>query len=289
MLRALFIGDPHVDIPGNDWKWSLPENFDILLCTGDVRQPGHKAIEWLASACPHKPILYTPGNHDYYSFFDKSDPSMKTTYERERDAMRRRAEELSVYFMDQNSVVLEDGTRVLGTTLWTDFMLRPPYLTFGDAVRLAAKQMNDYKCIKVRAGRSRDMFAPKDSIAAHKEARKWLWEQLAVAHPDGDTIVMSHHAPHPNSLLHGRVTADLDCCYASDLTPILEADTAPTHWFHGHIHKSSDYVIGNNTRVVCNPRGYPTSPRPNAPRENPDFDEQFVVEIGRPLTLTMGM
>jgi hypothetical protein len=290
MLRALVIGDPHVDIAENDWRPSWQHlDFDVLLCTGDVRQPGAKAIEWLASTCPHRPVYYTAGNHDFYSFFDKHHPEMKTTYERERDAMRRRAEQLSVTFLDNDSVILPDGTtRLLGTTLWTDFMVRPPYLMFGDAVRLAARQMNDYKCIKVGAGRSRDMFQPKDSIAAHKEARRWLQEQLAIEHPDGDTIVMSHHAPHPHSLLHGRVTSDLDCCYASDLTPILMGPNAPTHFFHGHIHKSSDYMIGN-CRVVCNPRGYPMSSLRNAPRENPAFNPDMVIEIGRELTLTMGM
>jgi Calcineurin-like phosphoesterase len=290
MLRALVIADPHVDISGNDWKWSLPKDFDVLLCTGDVRQPGHKAIEWLASTCPHKPVLYTAGNHDFYSHFDKHDLSMKTTYERERDVMRRRAEQLGIYFLDNDSLVFDDGTRVLGTTLWSDFQSRPPYLMFGDAVRLAGKQMNDYRCIKhdAKPGRRIKNFEPKDSIAAHKDARRWLQEQLAIEHPDGDTIVMSHHAPHPNSLLHGRVTSDLDCCYASDLTPILIGDNAPSHWFHGHIHKSSDYTIGN-CRVVCNPRGYPMSSLTNAPRENPDFDERLVIEIGRDRTLTPTM
>ncbi|WP_159011787.1 metallophosphoesterase [Bradyrhizobium sp. S69] len=284
MRRALVVSDVHTDIEGNaaDELKSLWRrlDFDVLLCCGDVRAPGHKSIEWLASVCPHKPVLYVPGNHDFYSFFSKTEPSLKTTYLRERDAMRRRAEELGIHYLDNDSIVLEDCTRVLGTTMWTDMMLRPGYQMFGDAVRTAAKQMNDYRCIKTGEGRSRDNFQPRDSIAAHVEARRWLQEQLAIEHPEGDTIVMSHMAPHPNSLLHGRVVDPLDCCYASDLTPILTADTAPTHWFHGHIHSSRDYVIGN-THVVCNPRGYPTSSLKNAPRENPDFNPELVIEIGR--------
>jgi hypothetical protein len=88
----------------------------VLLCTGDVRAPGHKSIEWIADVCPDRPAYYTPGNHDYYSFFSKHDPSLKTTYLRERDAMRRRAEQLSVTFLDNNSAILADGTRLLGGT-----------------------------------------------------------------------------------------------------------------------------------------------------------------------------
>jgi 3',5'-cyclic AMP phosphodiesterase CpdA len=289
MLRALVISDLHVDIEANGYQPAWPD-FDVLMVTGDVRQPGNKSIEWLADACPHRPAYYVAGNHDFYSLFDKHDLSLKTTYEREREAMRRRAEQLGIHYLDNDSVILPDGTRVLGTTLWTDFQLRPPYLMFGDAVRLAARQMNDYRCIKrePKPGHRIKNIEPKDTIAAHVVARKWLQEQLAIPHDAGDTIVMSHHAPHPNSLLFGRVTADLDCCYASDLTPILEGPNAPTNWFHGHIHSSRDYTIGG-CRVVCNPRGYPTTPRPNSPRENPGFIEDLVIEIGRELTPKLEM
>jgi Icc-related predicted phosphoesterase len=46
-------------------------------------------------------------------------------------------------------------------------------------------------------------------------------------------------------------------------------------WIHGHIHTSSDYVIGG-TRVVANPRGYPHK---NGGQENPSFDPFFIVEV----------
>ena len=62
---------------------------------------------------------------------------------------------------------------------------------------------------------------------------------------------------------------------------------APTLWIHGHIHKNQDYTIGG-TRVVCNPRGYPMSFHPNAPRENPDFDPQLVIEVGYDCTPKLG-
>jgi hypothetical protein len=289
MLRALVVSDPHIDIETNDW---LPPwrdlDFDVLLVTGDVRAPGHKSLEWLASACPHNPVYYVAGNHDFYSFFSKHDPSLKTTYQGERGAMRRRAQELGIHFLDNDSVVLEDGTRILGGTGWTDFMLRPGWQSFPDATRTASKAMNDYRCIKTGEGRSRDNFQPKDSIAAHKEWRKWIQEQLAIDHPDGDTVVMTHHAPHPMSLLHGRAVDSVDCCYASDLTPILEGENAPSLWLHGHIHSNRDYNIGN-CRVVCNPRGYPTSSLKNAPRENPGFIEDLVIEIGRECVPMLGM
>jgi hypothetical protein len=289
MLRALVVSDLHVDISANDYKPSWRDlDFDVALITGDVRAPGHKAIEWIADACPDRPAYYTPGNHDFYSHFDKRDPTLKTTFQREREAMRRRAEQLGIHFLDRDVAILEDGTRLAGCTLWTDFMLRPGCQMFGDAVRSNSKAMNDYRCIKVEPGRSRDNFQPKDSIAEHKLDRKWIQDTLAIDHDDGDTVVMTHHAPHPMSLMHGHPTNETDCCYASDLSPILEGPNAPSMWFHGHIHSNRDYTVGG-TRVICNPRGYPLMPRPNSPRENPAFVEDLVIEIGRECVPAPGM
>jgi hypothetical protein len=281
MTRAHIIGDMHATIDGNAWD-PLFKDFDVLLCTGDVGPSLRHGLPLLRKWYPDHPIVITAGNHEFYSYYDKHNPDLKTTYQREREEGRRIAESLDIHFLDNDFVVLDDGTKVIGSTFWTDFMLRPGYQMFGDAVRTASRVMNDYRCIKTGKGRSSDQFQPRDSIAAHLEARKWLQKELAVPH-DGDVVVMTHHAPHPLSLENGRPTSETCACYASDQTPIMTGPNAPDFWFHGHIHRNRDYVIGN-TRVICNPRGYPMTPRPNSPRENPDFIEDLVIEIGRELT-----
>ncbi len=283
-MRAHVIGDTHVTIPGNEYTPDF-QDFDVLLHTGDVGPALRHGLPILRKWYPDKEICITAGNHEFYSYYDKHNLDLKTTYEREREEGRRIAESLDIHFLDNDSVVLSDGsTKVIGSTLWTDFMLRPGYQSIGDAVRAASRQMNDYRYIKVAPGLSRNNLQPRDTIAAHLEARKYLQKELAVPH-DGDVVVMTHHAPHPMSLIHGRPTNETDCCYASDLTPLLEKCNL---WLHGHIHSNRDYEIGG-CRVICNPRGYPMSSLKNAPRENPHFVEDLVVEIGRPLTLGMGM
>jgi Icc-related predicted phosphoesterase len=121
----------------------------------------------------------------------------------------------------------------------------------------------------------------------HKNSVRWLTEQLATPF-DGETVVVTHHAPSPKSLVAGKPYLDLDWYYASDAEHLMHGDNAPVLWIHGHIHRNQDYVVGN-TRVVCNPRGYPLSTLKNAPRENPDFIEDLVIEVGRDLTLTWRM
>jgi hypothetical protein len=43
-------------------------------------------------------------------------------------------------------------------------------------------------------------------------------------------------------------------------------------WFHGHMHDSIDYQVGE-CRVLCNPRGY------NYYQLNPNFEQFFELEI----------
>jgi hypothetical protein len=71
----------------------------------------------------------------------------------------------------------------------------------------------------------------------------------------------------------------LNAAFASNLTALVEkADL----WIHGHMHCSSDYLVGG-CRVICDPRGYPMptlSGNPNDPGfENRDFDSQLTIDV----------
>jgi predicted phosphodiesterase len=280
-MRALVVSDLHVDIDHNDWQ-PLAVDCDVVIVAGDACAPMTLALPWLRTAWPNLPILYVPGNHDFYS--DHTRPETKTTYERQRELAPKLAESLDINLLDDSGVIL-DGVRVLGSTLWTRFDCRPPYMPFADAVR-GAMRMNDYRAIKTGAGGGKDRLKPADTINAHKTAVRWLETQLAIPH-EGPTVIMTHHAPSPKSLIGGGgfVSHDLDWCYASDLEHLMHGDNAPSLWIHGHIHTNQDYAVGG-CRVLCNPRGYPRYAMKNSPRENPGFIEDLVIEIGRDLTPT---
>lgn len=155
-------------------------------------------------------------------------------------------------------------------------------MPFDAAVREAARYMNDYRCIKVGQGRSRDTLRPKDTILAHRATRRFLEATLSTPFA-GETVVVTHHAPSFRSLRqwdpeHPHRFLELDWCYSSDLEFFMHGATAPVLWIHGHIHASRDYQVGD-TRIVTNPRGYP--------RENLDFDPSLVVEIEPRFTPSM--
>jgi hypothetical protein len=299
MLRIHPASDGHFDMQGNGGE--TPDvDCDVVVYGGDGMAPATEEIPEIRKRYPGKTIIAIAGNHSFYS--DHRRPELKTTWEYQREHAPTIAALHDVIWLDNGSVVIDD-VRFLGCTLWTDFMSRASHVSFNDAAR-GALRMNDYRLIKTGRGRSGDTLKPRDTINDHKRSVKWLQEQLATEF-DGETVVVTHHAPSEKSLMASRPYYDLDWCYASNCEWLMhpyDADNnphnlAPTHvppvlWQHGHVHSQHDYVVGD-TRVLCNSRGYPAGHhytwRDGGPRENPNFDDQLVVKIGRDLNLRPGM
>ena len=131
-----------------------------------------------------------------------------------------------------------------------------------------ANGMNDHR----RIGWQKEpwqRFRPQEALLLHHRSRAYLTEMLATPF-DGPTVVITHHAPHWDSV-HPRFRSDpVTGAFASDLSGLI-IQHQPNLWVHGHVHNSSDYRVGTS-RIVCNPHGYGN--------ENPAFNGQFVVEVG---------
>ena len=83
----------------------------MLVLAGDI-DLYTRGIEWSASVARGRPVIYVPGNHEYYH-------SHMSGLAGE---MRKRAEARGVHLLDNDDVVI-GGIRFFGTTLWTDFAL----------------------------------------------------------------------------------------------------------------------------------------------------------------------
>ena len=118
-------------------------------------------------------------------------------------------------------------------------------------------------------------FTPAHAREIHLRSRAFIEATLGAPH-DGPTVVVTHHAPHPNSVHPRFVGNDASPGFVSDLSDLI-ARHGPELWVHGHTHDGCDYVVGG-TRVVCNPKGY--GPRSAGGRiENAAFDPQLVVGL----------
>src|SRR3546814_7192188 len=156
-----------------------------------------------------------------------------------------------------------------GCTLWTDYRLHGNKHL---AMRIAEDGMSDHSRILVPGGTK--PFSPGDALANHQQDRAWLERNLAKF-AGRKVVVVTHHLPHARSTLPRYRGAPINPAFASDLSDLLSGGARL--WVHGHTHGSCDYVEGG-TRVVCNPRGYP-SQNSDHPFENRDFDPALVIEV----------
>ena len=221
---------------------------DVVVLAGDV-QDGVAGVDWARATFPDHPVIYVAGNHEHYGL--------------RRDAvaagMHACAAGSRVQVLEQEACVV-GGVRFLGCTLWSDFEL------FGDAAASLAEALPrglDYREISTRDGR----FRPRDAVRAHRRAVDWLTAALEEPH-DGPTVVVTHHAPSIASLPECYLARPRAAAYASHLDDLV-AHSGAALWIHGHVHRRSDYWIGE-TRVVCNPRGT---------AEESGFDPHLTIEL----------
>jgi hypothetical protein len=162
--------------------------------------------------------------------------------------------------------------RVIGTTWWTDYCLYGAN-RIDEAMEACSRVMVDHRLIANANGDGNHRsFTPADALELHRAATAWLADTLAQPF-DGKTVVVTHHGPDLGSL-DARYAHDIVSAGFISRRPDLVAQT--DLWVHGHTHTSFDYWI-DDSRVVCNPRGY-ISRRTGEP-ENPRFDWGKVVEL----------
>ncbi len=194
------------------------------------------------------------GNHEYYG----------SAYPKLITKLKDRAAGSNLHVLENDAFSI-NGVNFFGCTLWTDFEL------FGDP-RIAGYEcqtkMTDFK--KIRLSPRYSKLRSIDVAVIHRQSLAWLEQQLKVNRKSVNVIV-THHAPSKASIPAGKEDDIISAAYASDLeSTILEH--SPALWIHGHMHTSLDYKVGD-TRIVCNPRGYPDE-------RNQDFDDKFVAELG---------
>lgn len=249
ILSDLHLSLGELPVPRND--------ADAVILAGDIARPA-QATAWAAGFA--KPVLYVPGNHEFYG------GSISGVVQE----LKRHCAGTHAHVLDNDEIVL-DGVRFLGTTLWTDFLLLGEGAERAAAIREAQRMMRDFS--RIRGGDAEQgAFTPADSAALFGANAAWLEGKLVEPHA-GPTVVITHHAPSRKSIHPRFADSLLNACFVSDAEHLL-GDGRARLWVHGHTHDSFDYVV-NDTRVVCNPRGYAK----DGVNENPLFDPDFQVEI----------
>ncbi len=261
-----YVSDLHLEgLPGrSDLTGVQPvDGSDVLVLGGDIVQLRHSG-ELQRFVAPFTarglPVLYVPGNHEYY----RLGVPMPVRIRDELEAIP------GLHLLDDRATVI-DGVRFIGSTLWSP--LRP----VEDGIDIADDEelrlhLNDFRMINCGGGEH--PLSPARMRALHRQSWDWLRDELKQAH-DGPTVVITHFIPTPAGIMPQYAGSNLNGYFVADCRELMSPDIAL--WIAGHTHGSfhlRDEASG--VPLVCNPRGYQEHGR----HENPDFDPGATFRVG---------
>jgi Icc-related predicted phosphoesterase len=238
------------------------EGSDVLVLAGDIvqlRQLGELARFIEPFTERGIPVLYVPGNHEYYRL---RVPML--------DRVRTELEAIpGLYLLDDRALVL-DGVRFLGSTLWS------PLNPVEDGIGVACDEvlrmhLNDFRMIRCDGGEA--PMTPARMRTIHRQSWIWLRDALQELH-HGPTVVITHFVPSPAGIAPQFAGSDLNGYFVADCRELMTADISL--WISGHTHGSfslQDEVSG--LPLVCNPHGY----HQHGKCENSDFDPKATVQV----------
>ena len=245
-MQLRIASDLHLEFNAASIPVLSNEKEQVLVLAGDIAPLAtHRPVlTTFLDECKErfKAVVYVLGNHEFYY----GDLTMSTNF---LDG---------VHVLRQNTVEI-DGVVFVGDTLWTD-MNKEDWFT----LHTAQSCMADFIYIQA----NEQPFSARDSVVLHKKALSYF-EGVLAQKQTKECVVVSHHAPSYLSVADRFKGDALNGSFVSDLSQLI-LDYQPTLWVHGHVHNHFDYMIGD-TRVVCNPRGYP--------REISGFIPDFVVTL----------
>lgn len=216
-------------------EWFPPKIGDSIALLGDIGYVDcgnySKLLDYVSANYEH--VFLIAGNHEYYNYM----PPHLIYY-----LTRLVSGYYNVHFLNNSSIVV-DGIRFVGTTLWSHI----PY-EHGWSVMSG---INDYRYIIGSHYEVTNQW--------HATAVNYLKEQLE---DKTKTVVLTHHSP------LFEYEGKFSYAYGTDLSSLFKPWLQL--WAHGHTHQFRDEVH-NQTRIVSNPLGYP--------KEATGFDSSFVVKI----------
>jgi Icc-related predicted phosphoesterase len=223
-------------------------NEDLIVAAGDIAE-GMNGIKFLeAVTSPHTPVLYVPGNHEYYG---------ENYYELNDKFRAHNAKRESHVKVLLNEVYETSDVVFVGSTLWTDFDV---YGTQDFSAKRWKSGLNDSIYIRTDNGG----LQSDDVIHWNHEAINFI---DSVKSPK-KMVLITHYCPELSSHPQWR-GSDLNPGFITKIPERIH-NKFDLH-IHGHTHNSMHYRSFGGPLVICNPKGYGD--------ENHEFDPSLVLEV----------
>lgn len=243
-MKLQIFSDIHLDFhrdKGKAFVDSMPVLADTAVVAGDLCE-SDRVINVLEMLCAKwKRVIFVLGNHDCYR---SSISVMKRTIRNKKPD--------NLIFLDNKRVKI-GGQWFVGGTLW--FADHPDVFMY-------SHYLSDFRRIS------------SFPVEAYVDNKKFM-ELLRDVQPDD--VAVSHHLPNKGSVAKRYQGDPTNVFFMYDVG--LELLDGPKLWIHGHTHTPFDYTVtktrvenGRDTRVVCNPLGYPGE-------LDTKFNDSLVVEV----------
>lgn len=262
-MKIRLVSDLHLEFSEDFELEHLDTDKDtVLVLAGDIHTLDSACIKLRGWAERFKVVLYVPGNHEYYGGVITSvDYSIEDSI----------SELDNVYYLSYNTgcSIKVDDVWFWGDTFWTSLDNKyDPNLDWH-----LKNNLNDFQNIK-RYNEKHNKIVKYDVNCwryYHKLSKEKLLEFLKGKVGE-KVVVITHHAPNAKSSSDNFVGSILQPAYYTDMSNVILDNPCIKLWCHGHMHSSSDYMIGG-TQVACNPYGYAGFSL------NRDFNNTFSVDI----------
>lgn len=259
-MKFRMMSDLHLEFE-NTKKELFPIPYigeDYLILAGDI-QVGTKKQKWFKRLLKYRNVVYILGNHEFYGHDIHLLPkAMKYFAKSINETAKRRCYPGRLHFLhDEVLQIPNSNIRILGSTLWSQ--IAPQFTS------QVLNTMNDYKDIQCQARK----INTHDTVTLHNKAVDFLSKELQNISKAEKILVMTHHAPHYESIIDKYRLDMVESAYASNLEYLLSNVDI---WIHGHTHSSVDYIIGK-CRIISNPRGY------YGYSVNNDFNKDLIIKL----------
>lgn len=224
-MKLRVMSDLHLDflLDSKGWLESLEDvDCDVIVVAGDLsnfRDLG-ECVSELCNRFKDKPIVFLPGNHEYYGALRRDVISLMKYKQSQHE---------NLDYVDLGESKPYGGRTFTCMTLW-----------FRQVGFMLESQFSDFFYIK--------------------GLRNWVYEEnkksidYLESNLNESSIVFSHHLPSYKSIAPKFINDPGNVFFLCDLTMLIQ-NRQPQLWVHGHTHTACDYSIGK-TRIICNPRGY---------------------------------
>jgi predicted phosphodiesterase len=229
---------------------------DVLVLAGDLGE-GLEGLKWIQKADIPCPIVYVPGNHEYYG---QDIPILNKKF---KDLTKN-----TFIHCCPHGVFDFEGIRFIGHPLFTDFCLDGEDKKFLSQAYWK-RGLNDSTWMN-RKGKN---ITINDFPSRYKAAVRFIRRSLNPKDVDKTVLVTHYCAEWSADPIYDGSPLNPGFRTKIPLDILNNVDV----WIHGHTHSSFNYIAPNNkTRIVCNPKGYGSHPTAENQRM---FDAGLILEI----------